>query len=149
MLTIRTATPHDAEALQELYMKFLTSNPPTDPQHLPDWRELLATFAADPGYHLLVGEVEGAVVSSVTLVVVKNLTHNLRPYALIENVVTHAAHRNRGYASALMRHAVEQAAENQCYKVMLLTGSKREETLRFYENCGFNQHDKTAFVKWL
>jgi hypothetical protein len=29
---------------------------------------------------------------------------------------------------------------------MLLTGRKDEATLRFYEQAGFDQHDKQAFV---
>ena len=32
---------------------------------------------------------------------------------------------------------------------MLLTGSKRESTLRFYQNAGYNSNDKTAFIQWL
>ena len=32
---------------------------------------------------------------------------------------------------------------------MLLTGSKRESTLRFYERCGFDRHAKTAFLRRL
>ena len=34
-------------------------------------------------------------------------------------------------------------------RMMLLTGSKNESTLRFYENAGYNSADKTAFIKWL
>ena len=113
------------------------------------WAELLAQFSADPGYHLLVGELDGRIVSSVTLIVIKNLPRNLRPYALIENVVTHGAFRNRGYAHALMEKASAIAREAGCYKVMLMTGSKLESTLRFYEGCGFNSADKTGFIRWL
>ena len=41
-------------------------------------------------------------------------------------------------------------AENEnCYKMMLLTGSKKPETLRFYEKAGYNSNDKTAFIRWL
>ena len=36
-----------------------------------------------------------------------------------------------------------------CYKMMLLTGSKEESTKRFYENAGYNSSDKTAFIRWL
>jgi len=147
MLTIRQAAPGDAQALHELYTRHLTKFPPEEPQDLGQWATLLAAFAEDPGYHLLVGEVDGQAVSSVTVIIIQNLTHNLRPYAVIENVVTHSDCRNRGYASALMDRASEIARESGCYKIMLMTGSKKESTLRFYKRCGFDIHAKTAFLK--
>ena len=36
-----------------------------------------------------------------------------------------------------------------CYKMLLATGSKDSEILRFYEKAGYNSGDKTAFVQWL
>ena len=33
--------------------------------------------------------------------------------------------------------------------MMLLTGSKKETTLKFYEGAGYNSSDKTAFIQWL
>ena len=93
--------------------------------------------------------IAGKPVSSVTLVVIPNLTRGARPYALIENVVTHMDYRNKGYAGLLMQEASKFVAESGCYKIMLLTGSKKESTMRFYENCGFNCNDKTGFIKWL
>ena len=144
--TIRRAAPSDAEPLSKLYTCHLSQAPADSEQDISRFRELLAKFAADPCYHLLVGETEGEVVSSVTLVVVENLTHGARPYAVMENVVTRSDCRGRGYATALIARAKEIAAGAGCYKIMLLTGSKREETLRFYENCGFDSHVKTAFL---
>ena len=41
------------------------------------------------------------------------------------------------------------ANAEECYKMMLLTGSKTDSTLRFYENAGYNRNDKTAFIQWL
>lgn len=144
---IRKATPADAENLHDLYFNHLTKYPPQEEQDMTDWREMLVRFQKDVLYHLLVGEISGKIVSSVTLVIIENLTHNLRPYALIENVVTHADFRGRYYASALMKRAGEIAKENGCYKIMLLTGSKKDSTLRFYENCGFDRNYKTGFIK--
>lgn len=44
----------------------------------------------------------------------------------------------------------KKAIENtNCYKIMLLTGSKKKETLNFYGNAGYNSTDKTAFIQWL
>jgi GNAT superfamily N-acetyltransferase len=76
---------------------------------------------------------------------VPNLTHGQRPYGLIENVVTDEAFRGRGYATACLNYARDIAERENCYKLMLLTGSKQESTLRFYENAGYNRADKTGF----
>ncbi len=149
MLTIRKAEPRDAEALLELYQHHLTAHPPEEPQDMARWLEMLARFHADSRYHLLVGGLGGAVAASVTLVIVENLTHNMRPYAIVENVVTHRDHRGRGIASALMDRAAQIAKESGCYKIMLMTGSKLDSTLRLYERCGYNRADKTGFVRWL
>ena len=85
-------------------------------------------------------------VASCTLTVIPNLTRACRPYGVIENVVTHAAHRNQGWGRALLQHALAHAWRERCYKVMLMTGRKDENTLRFYEQAGFDRHGKQAFV---
>jgi len=149
MLKIRAATLDDVHDLHELYMKHLTKYPPREPQDISMWSLLLESLVANPDYHLLVGEIDGKVVSSVTLVIIRNLTHNLRPYSVMENVVTHTDFRSKGYAFALIDKASEIAQENGCYKIMLMTGSKKESTIHFYEKCGFNMNDKTAFLKRL
>ncbi|MEH2045727.1 hypothetical protein [Nostoc sp.] len=46
----------------------------------------------------------------------------------------------------MLHYALALAWQQQCYKVMLLSGSKREETLKFYENAGFKRGVKTGFV---
>jgi len=151
-MKIREITTEDLHDLNDLYLNHLTKSPkaPTDePYDIEKSLDLLKILIANQDYHIFVGEVDSKVVSSVTLIVIRNLTHNLRPYALIENVVTHEDYRNNGYASALMEHACKIAENNNCYKIMLMTGSKKENTLNFYEKCGFNKNDKTGFIKWL
>ena len=146
-LHVREAVGEDVLALHELYTVHLTKRPPAQRQDISRWARLLQQLVDDPNYYILIGETEYKIVSSATLVVVPNLTNNLRPYGLIENVVTHASHRNRGYAGEVLRRAGKIAKERDCYKVMLMTGSKLESTLNFYEKCGFSQHEKTAFIK--
>lgn len=58
-------------------------------------------------------------------------------------------HRGKGYATACLNYAKELAQKENCYKMMLLTGSKSPETLAFYRNAGYNSTDKTAFIQWL
>lgn len=91
----------------------------------------------------------GEPVSTCTVAVIPNLTHGGKPYALVENVVTGAAHRGRGLASACLGEAEALARAAGCCKIMLMTGSREEKTLRFYERAGYNRGIKTGFVRWL
>ncbi len=78
-----------------------------------------------------------------------NAPFSLRPYAFVENVITDKEYRKKGFATACLNFAKEIAKRENCYKMMLLTGSKEENTLRFYEQAGYNKNDKTAFIQWL
>ena len=89
---------------------------------------------------------EGKLVSTCNLTIVPNLTRSAQPYGLIENVVTHPEYRKRGIGTQVLQYALNIAWKQGCYKVMLLTGSKRESTLRFYEQAGFVRGEKTGFV---
>jgi GNAT superfamily N-acetyltransferase len=143
-MLIREVNESDLDGLQELYLHLHEREklPETPELHLL-WKEIIA----DENHHILVREVDGRIVSSVTVVIIRNLTRGMKPYALIENVVTHKDYRCRGYARTLMQAAVDIAGSSGCYKVMLMTGAKDEKTLRFYENCGFNRQDKTGVIK--
>ena len=148
-MIIRQALPDDAELVKELYFEHLTAFPPAEEQNMQMWRELIQHFYDDDNIELLVCEVSGKVVSSVHVTVIKNLTHNLRPYAVIENVVTHADHRCNGYGSALLSEATEFAKKHNCYKVFLETGSNKESTLNFYRKNGFSVDAKHSCLKRL
>ena len=107
------------------------------------------TIIQDKNHHIIVKEVDGKIVSSCVCVIIPNLTRNVRPYAFIENVVTHSDYRGRGYATECLNYAKHVAEKENCYKMMLLTGSKQDKTLNFYSNAGYNSADKTAFIQWL
>ena len=148
-MIIREASAGDAQELKELYFEHLTKYPPKEEQDMEVWKAMLEEFRADPYSYILVVEEDGRVVSSVQLAVIRSLTHNVRPFAVIENVVTHADCRQKGYASALLQRASEIAAEHGCYKVSLETGSNRESTLNFYRKNGFAIDEKHSCLKRL
>lgn len=140
------ARREDLPALLGLYKQLHETDPVPSGGALETlWDEILA----DPNYHVLLLKTDGQIAASVSVIVIKNLTRNARPYAVIENVITAAAHRRKGYAARLMAEAVSIAQAANCYKVSLTTGSKDDATFRFYERCGFNRKDKTAFIQWL
>lgn len=119
---------------------------PDDPPITPE--QAAAGWAALPACAtVFLVEAEGMPVASCTLVIVPNVTTGARPFALIENVVTHAGWRRRGLGRAVLRAALESAEGAGCYKVMLATGSKNPGTLRFYEAAGFTAGTKTFFEK--
>ena len=92
---------------------------------------------------------EESVPEQCVCVIIPNLTRNIRPYAFLENVVTHADFRGRGLASECLEYARQTAKQCNCYKMMLLTGSSEQKVLDFYKNAGYNSTDKTAFIQWL
>ena len=148
-MIIRQACPQDAEDLKTLYFEHLTAYPPKEEQDMDLWRDVIKRFENDELRYLLVLEEDGKIVSSVQLAIIENLTHNVRPFAVIENVVTHAGFRNRGYASALLAEATKISESFNCYKVFLETGSNRESTLNFYRQNGFEIDKKHSCLKRL
>lgn len=143
---IREITEADFDGLMKLYMQLHGNPMPDKSEQIMDiWNRILA----DKAHHIIVAEEDGQIVSSCVCVIVPNLTHGQQPYALIENVVTDERFRNRGLATSCLDYAKELALRENCYKMMLLTGSKQESTLRFYERAGYNKNDKTAFIQWL
>jgi len=134
---------NDLPALQELYLNLYDSEiTPLTSESIQIWESILA----DPGHHILIGEVMGEIVSSVTLVITKNLTRKMRPNATIENMITAPNHRNKGYARRLLDKAVEIAREQNCYRVMFISGAKSESTIDFYIKSGFTNSAKSAYV---
>jgi GNAT superfamily N-acetyltransferase len=136
----------DLDSLLELYLFLHEDSIPEHDKHLAEtWEQILE----DPNHHLIVNEIDGQIVSSCVCVIIPNLTRSVRPYAFVENVVTHAEHRRKGYAGECLTYAKKIAEQENCYKMMLLTGSKKPETLHFYEHAGYNSSDKTAFIQWI
>ena len=145
-LKIREAVREDLEQLLELYTQLNENDMPAFDRRLEEvWEKILS----DAGHHIIVGSVDDRIVSSCVIAVIPNLTHGQRPYALVENVITCGAHRGKGYATQLLDFARQIAVKENCYKIMLLTGSKEESTLDFYRKAGYNSNDKTAFIQWL
>ena len=148
-MIIRKANRKDANDLKILYFEQLTRFPPKEEQDMALWQNILDKFEKDENMHLLLLEENGKVVSSVQMAIIESLTHNVRPFAIIENVVTHIDYRNKGYASALLEKASEIAREHRCYKISLETGSNRESTLNFYRKNGFVIDEKHSCLKRL
>ena len=138
---IRPATRADLPDLIGLYGQLEAENAALD---LGAATEIFQQFKRVDGSEIFIGRVGALAVTTCALVVVPNLTRLGRPFGLIENVVTHAAHRQHGHGRAILKAAVAAAWAAGCYKVMLLAGSQSPAIQSFYENAGFSQ-SKTGF----
>ena len=142
-MQVRLLQAGDLDDLLALYAHLHSSDSPRSPEAARSvWSEIMSS----PSHRYFGAFVDERLVASCALAVIPNLTRSCRPYGVIENVVTHAEHRRRGYATALLQAALADAWSAQCYKVMLLTGRKDEATLRFYEAAGFDRHEKQGFI---
>lgn len=143
---IREINKKDFQGLSELYTHLHGNKPITrNEKNESIWNAILE----DENHHIIVAEENGKIVSSCVCVIVPNLTHNQQPYALIENVVTHKDYRKRGLASQCMAFAKQIACEKNCYKMMLLTGTRKRLTHRFYRKNGNNSIEKTGYIQRL
>lgn len=143
---VREIKENELFDLLELYLNLHESSVPKMTEHL---KSVWNTIINDNNHHIIVNEQDGKIVSSCVCVIIPNLTRNVRPYAFVENVVTHSDYRGKGYATDCLNYAKELAKKAECYKMMLLTGSKEDSTLNFYTKAGYNSTDKTAFIQWL
>jgi GNAT superfamily N-acetyltransferase len=141
---VRLIKFEELSGLLDLY-KFLNPDDP-DMRGTEYIKELWKEVFNEPNRFYYVIEEDRIIVSSCTFMIIANLTRGGKPFGFIENVVTHPDYRNRGFSTAILHKAVETARQNNCYKVMLLTGRKEESTLRFYENAGFQKGEKTGFI---
>ncbi len=137
-MNIRRASEGDLDALLRLYTQLSPGNADTTSDEA---EPALAALLVLPQAHLLVAEAEGRIVGTVTLVIVPNLTHQARPWAQIENMVTDESLRSTGAGRRLMEECLRLAREANCYKVQLQSGNQRRsrenDAHGFYEHLGF------------
>ena len=145
-MVIREAEKSDLRDLLMLYTMLHDSSMPEIDDSL---EKLWSDITNDNNHHIIVGITDKKIISSCVISIIPNLTHNQRPYALIENVITHEAYRNKGHATAILNFAKELAKKESCYKIMLMTGSKERSVISFYKKAGYSQEEKIGFVQWL
>ena len=143
-MKIREISKPELGELLELYRHLHTDDSPLPEENRIQlvWEEIFN----NPRLMYFGAFEEKELAGTCTLSVIPNLTRSCRPYGLIENVVTHPKHRRKGIGTSILKHALSCAWKDGCYKVMLMTGRKNEDTYRFYESAGFDRHTKQGFI---
>jgi GNAT superfamily N-acetyltransferase len=142
MPTIRTAAENDLPRILELYLQLAI--PPIEDDSLEDpvldsHRQAFADISELPGCEVIVAEEDGRVVGTSMLTIVPNLTHDGKPWIIVENVVVDNKHRRTGAGKLLMEYIKEKALETGCCKIQLMSDKRRtEEAHKFYKAIGYN-----------
>lgn len=145
-ITIRSARYEDLPRILELAAIMHDSRRTTPPNDHE--RSVLREILDSNARALLVGEVTGEVVGMCDLVVVPNLSRAAMPWAAIENLSVDPVYRRRGIGRALLARAVRMAEDAGCYKVQLISNSRREAAHGLYEELQFDVPVK-GFRKYL
>lgn len=99
---VREIKENERNKLLNLYLYLHEKFMPEMTEHLKNTWE---TIMKDKNHHTIVNEVGNKIISSCVCVIIPNLTRNVRPYALIENVVTREDYRGKGYATECLNYA--------------------------------------------
>lgn len=134
MAMVRPANEQDMPRILELYHELTGERHYLSPG---DTQTVLAEIVSMPGHELLVAEENGVVVGTVVLLVVPNLSHGARPWAIVENMVVDGKYLRKGIGRLLMEDAIARARKAGCYKVQLLSNKKRHQAHQFYRSLGF------------
>lgn len=146
-MEVRFAKYNDFQGIMDLY-EFL--NPGDTLAPLSTLKNIWDEILNDPRkYRYAVVEEQDKILATSCITIVPNLTRKGRPYAVIENVITHPDARRKGLGRAMIQLLIDFAKENDCYKVMLLSSIDRKEAHKFYESMGFNGDIKRGFTYYI
>lgn len=138
----RPLIPADYLAARALYEALSTAD--TLPE-IDAGRRAFEAIIAHPGTSIIGAELDKEVRGMATLHVLPNLTYNMRPYALVENVATHPDFQGRGIGRAVMDATAQAAWQAGAYKIMLLTNQSRGAHA-FYDKLGYVADEKHGMV---
>ena len=130
------------EATEELVQAFERLTPQLSSSNPPPTDEALAAIVASDATRLLVARADGAIVGSLTLVLVRIPT-GLR--AIIEDVVVDERSRGLGVGRALNEAALELARDAGAVTVDLTSRPSREAANRLYIRLGFEVRDTNVY----
>ena len=87
------------------------------------------------GHIWVVEDAYGALIATATIIYEHKFLWNTSIYAHIEDVCVHTEKRRAGIGKMLVRHLLQEAKRNRCYKVTL---DCSYENVHFYTACGLS-----------
>ena len=132
---------HELPSLLELYKQL---NPRDDVLDICTAKDIWKNIEGQ-NIKYFVAKEDGKIVASCYICIIPNLTRGGKSIGFIENVITDVGYRGKGIGRKIIENAIQYAREQNCYKVLLQSGSKRTDAYGFYESIGFDGESKKAF----
>lgn len=140
---IRVAEKDDLTAVLKLYKELR----PTDPElEINLATDIWTSMIEDPHTFLIVADIAGELASTCALTLNKSIANGARPFAIIEHVITAKKFRRQGLSRQVLDFAIRTAWQQNCYKVMLLSGENLTAAHALYESVGFQPGIEKGFV---
>ncbi len=137
-VNFQRATAADLPAVVKLLASLNDPDEPAMP--ISRAEEIFRRIAAYPDYCIWLFHGPQGILGTYSLLIMDNLGHGGAPEAIVENVAVSAVHRNQGAGTQMMHHAMEQARQRGCYKLVLSSNIARERAHAFYDRLGFSRH---------
>lgn len=141
-MEIRELTKADVPSLLQLYSQLDSVN---DSLELNQANSVWETIENSKLIKYFGAIDKGKVVSTCYCVIIPNITHFYSSICYIENVVTDKDYRLRGLGKQVIDRALSFAKQQNCYKAVLFSNSKRTEAHKFYKKIGFSSDSKIGF----
>ena len=138
-LAIRRSRRDDVPAIVRLYAEDTLGGGRERADHgaMSGYLEAWDEIDGDPRCTLFVAEVDGRVVGTFQLAVLRHLMYPSSRVAQVEAVHVTAEMRGRGIGEAMMRFAVDEARRRGCTRMQLTSNKRRTDAHRFYARLGF------------
>lgn len=141
----KSVRPARTDELDKLIALYGYLNPEDEFTERSRFEAIWQKIQANRDIYYFVIEEGDVFAASCYLAVIPNLTRGGSPIGFVENVITHPDYRQKGYAAAVLKEAIETSWMHGCYKVMLQSGRKRTEGHKLYEKMGFNKDSKYGY----
>ncbi|RJG48203.1 GNAT family N-acetyltransferase [Motilimonas pumila] len=140
---IRPAKCEDLAQVQALYRQLRPGDSELSVQQAAaSWQSIIS----DSRTCIVVAEVAGQLASTCAVGVNLSLANGARPFAVIEHVVTCAKFRRQGLSKRVLQFAIDWAWQQDCYKILLLSGEQLTQAHKLYQSVGFKAGIERGFV---
>jgi|TARA_B110001454_G_scaffold80931_1_gene78018 glucosamine-phosphate N-acetyltransferase len=99
--------------------------------------EIFKKIKLNPEHIIIVAEIKGKIVGSITLLIEPKFIHQGGLVGHIEDVVINKNFQNKKIGEKIIKQVLEIAKNRGCYKTILDCSDKVKP---FYEKLGFKQH---------